>query len=169
MVLHSLILKLMVLPRDRMTFSYKTLICDLGTSSVSLPLCKLSNTFALDIPDNSDSSLPSPLGIYLSFSMSESLQTKFSCFVFTNTTNLPPTCFSSLFLYLAESFLGEGRSRKCSKCSSLAESHFWSLILHEQFGWETQLGIPADVKFCASGLGFCFLCLGVNSWDPLWN
>lgn len=40
-----------------MIFSYKTLICDLGTSSVSLPLCKLGKTFALDIPDNSDSSI----------------------------------------------------------------------------------------------------------------
>lgn len=82
---------------------------------------------------------------------------------------LPPTCFSSLFLYGAQCFLDKGRCRKCFKYSILAKCHFWSLRLHEQFGWKTQLGIPVDVKMCTSGLGFCFVCWDVNSWEPLWN
>lgn len=40
------------------------------------------------------------------------------------------------FLYVAQNFIGEGRSRKSSKCSILAKCHFWSLILHEQFEWK---------------------------------
>ena len=52
------------------------------------------------------------------------LQTNFTYFILTHTNNLPPTCFSSLFLHVAESFLDKGRSRKCSKYSILAKCHF---------------------------------------------
>lgn len=141
MVLHTLILKLMVLPRDRMTFGYKTLICELGTSSVSLPLCKLGNTFALGIPDNSDSSISTGT---LPFTPCLSPYRQNSAALYSQTQ---PTCHQRVFLLC--SFIWQKASMVRAGLENVPSAPVWLRAifevwyfmnnLDEKHSWEFQL------------------------------
>lgn len=143
MVLHTLILKLMALPRDRMTFSYETLICKWGTSSVSLPLCKLGNTFVLDILDI----LSLLLHLYWEFTFHSQRLAPYrpnSAVLYSRTQ---PTCHHCVFLLC--SFIWQKASLVRAGLENVPSAPVWLRAifevwyfmnnLDEKHSWEFQL------------------------------